>query len=1021
MNFRILKSIIYTLIFVQSFLIAQTDSSLGLNQYALADTVKGLEYFSIGKAYLDKAKYDSSVIAYKKVESIYSNLLQKNDDRSLWIKFIQAKTYIGFNLCYLSRYDEAKNYLSEANKLCKEKLGDDNKTAAQIYQALGIYYDYNDDMNNALDSFFKALEIRLKIFGDEHSDVADTYNSIGIIYSKRSNLDKALEYFTKSLQIKKKLFGEEHSNTASAYNNIGINCYDRGDYGKALEYYRKSLSIRLKVLGEQHHLTASSYNNIGNAYYTTGDLNEAYENHLKSLTIRKNLYGEKHDLVATSYNNLGLVELEKKEYDSALVFFNKSLDIRIEKFKVNNPSVAQAYMNIGLVYYAMKNFSESLNYYEKALNIWKNLGETELIEISKIYQNIAELYYSESKYDSSLAAIQKSLITTVFDFNDSDIESNPDLNFIASEVQLLNSLKIKSKNYLAISSLPGIEKQDQIKELNNSLRAIELADKLVDKMVNGFRSDASKYFLGEKTVSMYELAVETSVRLFELTGDIKFKEKAFYFIEKNKAGVLRQGMLESRAKHFANISTEVLEKEKALKDDLLYYNTQLQSEQQKVDKDSLKLYNLQNKVFDLKNDYEKLISSIEVNYPAYFNLKYKSELKNVTEIQKNIPSKTALIDYFVGEKAIYIAVITRDDYNVIKINKTEKFNEVVKDFYTSIIKSETTVYIESANTISETILLPALNKLSDIKNLTIIPHDFLFKVPFEALFVKKQSIAGNNYRALDYLIKHFNISYHYSANLWIDEIEKNNNASSKKHYDKNFVGFAPVFSKNKSNGYTVSSDKKQELFAQANDIFRPLSADGNAFDELKYSEWEVNSILDLYKKSRSNLKSTAYFFDDATEDTFKVNAGDSKIIHIASHSFMNELNPDISGVIFSQPNDTVVINDGVLFAGETYNLKLNADLVVLSSCESGLGKLFKGEGMIALNRGFLYSGADNILFSLWKISDKHTSELMVEFYRQMISGKTYSESIRDAKLKLIKKEITARPRSWAAFLLIGID
>jgi CHAT domain-containing protein len=86
-----------------------------------------------------------------------------------------------------------------------------------------------------------------------------------------------------------------------------------------------------------------------------------------------------------------------------------------------------------------------------------------------------------------------------------------------------------------------------------------------------------------------------------------------------------------------------------------------------------------------------------------------------------------------------------------------------------------------------------------------------------------------------------------------------------------------------------------------------------------------------------------------------------------------------------------------------------------------VGKLFKGEGMIALTRGLLYSGTSNIIFSLWKISDKHTSELMVEFYRQMISGKSYSESLKAAKLKLIKNQVTARPRSWAGFLLIGVD
>ncbi len=193
------------------------------------------------------------------------------------------------------------------------------------------------------------------------------------------------------------------------------------------------------------------------------------------------------------------------------------------------------------------------------------------------------------------------------------------------------------------------------------------------------------------------------------------------------------------------------------------------------------------------------------------------------------------------------------------------------------------------------------------------------------------------------------------------------------------------------------------------------------FEELKFSKWEVNSIVDLFLKNKPNEISTAYFYSDASEENFKANAKDYKIVHIASHGFINEDQPDISGVIFAQPTDSAFTDDGILYSSETYNLNFNADLIVLSSCESGLGKLFRSEGMIALTRGFLYSGGSNIIFSLWKIPDKHTSELMVEFYRQMISGKTYSESLRQAKLKLIGNEITARPRSWAGFLLIGVN
>ena len=108
-----------------------------------------------------------------------------------------------------------------------------------------------------------------------------------------------------------------------------------------------------------------------------------------------------------------------------------------------------------------------------------------------------------------------------------------------------------------------------------------------------------------------------------------------------------------------------------------------------------------------------------------------------------------------------------------------------------------------------------------------------------------------------------------------------------------------------------------------------------------------------------------------------------------------------------------------MYSDEIYNLNLNADLVVLSACESGLGKIVKGEGIIGLTRGFIYSGARNIVVSLWQVADKSTSELMIEFYRNILDGKSYSSSLREAKLKLIKDGTYSYPLEWSPFVLIG--
>jgi CHAT domain-containing protein len=134
---------------------------------------------------------------------------------------------------------------------------------------------------------------------------------------------------------------------------------------------------------------------------------------------------------------------------------------------------------------------------------------------------------------------------------------------------------------------------------------------------------------------------------------------------------------------------------------------------------------------------------------------------------------------------------------------------------------------------------------------------------------------------------------------------------------------------------------------------------------------------------------------------------------------VNEKDPGRSALLFAQPSDTTAGEDGVLYAAEAYNLQLNAELVVLSSCESGIGRFVNGEGVYALMRGFLYSGARNIMYSLWQVMDKHTSELMQTFYDGALNGWRFARSLQQAKIRMISNERTAFPFCWAGFVLVG--
>jgi CHAT domain-containing protein len=231
----------------------------------------------------------------------------------------------------------------------------------------------------------------------------------------------------------------------------------------------------------------------------------------------------------------------------------------------------------------------------------------------------------------------------------------------------------------------------------------------------------------------------------------------------------------------------------------------------------------------------------------------------------------------------------------------------------------------------------------------------------------------------------------------------------------NFAGFAPVFRESTATGAILASNR----YANSLDTveLRSISVNGKRFRELAYSDAEVMGIADEFTKR--DLQAQAFISASATEENFKRTAPHFSYLHVATHGFVNERDPSRSALVFAQPGDTAHGEDGVLYAAEAYNLNLNAELVVLSSCESGIGRFVAGEGVYALMRGFLYSGARNIIYSLWQVLDHHTSKLMQSFYTGVLNGRRFGKALQMAKIQMLSRERTAFPFAWAGFALIG--
>ncbi|MBO7476927.1 MAG: CHAT domain-containing protein, partial [Salinivirgaceae bacterium] len=267
-----------------------------------------------------------------------------------------------------------------------------------------------------------------------------------------------------------------------------------------------------------------------------------------------------------------------------------------------------------------------------------------------------------------------------------------------------------------------------------------------------------------------------------------------------------------------------------------------------------------------------------------------------------------------------------------------------------------------------------------------------------------------NYSDYAFLIKKYPVSYAYSATLYYRDITRN-----KDNGTAGWFGLAPIFTQGKFPGVELDTRvKKQErsisnLNVVINTKLEPLAS----------SESEVRNIFNMFKENKQPAK--ACMWGAANRLNFSSDSvAKYRYIHLATHGFVNSEKPELSGVQLSHLQGDS--QEGVLYSNDVYGLKLNCDLLVLSACETGLGKIMKGEGIVGLSRAFIYAGSKNLLVSLWKVSDNSTSQMMVEFYRQLLNEKgehNYAELLQKAKQMLILDKNYARPYYWAPFIIIG--
>jgi len=972
------------------------------------------------------AQYDSAYVYLIKAQNLYKKY-------GLTVHYINCFNLISVNYSVSEQYEKGLKYAEKAIQECNEQANISDSILARAYQLKAETFtawgkpdsailffkaanrryattekweDYAfTHIGTAVNHFYlvqfvqmeeeldKAIAVTKKQTFEKSQVQTIAYELLAVLYESTGNYDKALKIALESLEARLSLpliSARDSTLVANNYNNIAGIYLPKGDYNQAIEYYQQAVGIQQQLKFDLDELIPIN-NSLAQAYTLTNRPHQSFQYLYQNLSLFKTtLKNIPIDDYILTYNYLAGNFLKLEKADSALHYLHKALQLH----QADSTYIHTTYRNIGLAYKSKKDYTNALDTLELALKTALDKYGNKVRYVSTAHRHIGEINSLQGNFTIALSHLQKALEAVSNDFDQSTIYKNPALEQVFDKVRTLKALVLKARTFLQYYEQITCQPQD----LEMAYNTYQLAADLIDILKQEFIAEGSKEFLVGNATAVYEGLIYTSLLLQEQENlaDSKstdYTNTAFGFAERGKATLLLAAMKDAEAIAFAELPDSILNQEIELKRDLAFYQRKLYEEKNKAESDSLKMATWKQLVFDLKRKQEELQANLKSNYGDYFQLQYGVSTPSISQIQKELLTPTkALLEYFVGDSTIYVFAISQKNAHIYSLPKTPLFLEKVAQLRRSLNTPPHTAtdkqaayqeYVDVAHFLYQQLLAPAVGLFpNEVSELTLVADGILGYIPFEALLTNLPNSEKPNYtpQNLNYLLNDYSINYAYSATLLLSAHQM-----TSKKTQETFGGFAPQFATK-----TIAQNRGCVIADLAN---------------LAHNRAEIEAI-------QGQIGGQAFADTATNSQLFMEQADQYKILHLATHACVDDEDPMFSKIFFS---------DTYLALADIYNLRLNADLVVLSACNTGTGKLVNGEGIMSLSRGFMYANCPSVLTSLWQVNDRVTSDLMTVFYQKLEEGLSKSEALRQAKLTHLQNSTNkfAAPYYWAAFVQLG--
>ena len=929
-------------------------------------------------------------MAYRKIADAY---ILSGDINTAEAKFsaIYNEQPDNLNALYvLARIDYHNHNLDAAVKKLQTCLESNPQFPLAYLTSTGLPDLFNE--KGAIDQGLQYFKSLLKRFPDN----GYLLYAIGRLYFFKEDYETSEAYLKKSIQV---LPIQE-----PAYVTLQ-NIYEtNSDYNKSILNIQRFLRVAFQI--NSLEMAANSLVRLGATKFRLGNFRSALEDLSNAISLSRRIGVKK--LEAFGLLNAGAVYATLGNYRKALEYFETALGLT-QKLNLSR-SETRTLLNIGLANKDLGQNDKALEYMYKSLR--KAREKSYLYEQGNCLIGIAETYEQIGQIDSAIVCYQ--LAMDIYRANQSDGDMGYTLVQLGGLYFKQKQYDIAHKYYEDALILGQKSKDKQIiwgafaglgttnEKLGNEAEAIQNYQNAI-KIYEEIRQSLNVEMLA---LGFMDDKYQVYPSLINLLAKSDQKEKAFYYAElyksKNLLQVISKGQI---------LLSEILPD--SVKFSLATLNDKIASlretyamelEKPKYQQDSKKIVELDRQITDLELKKGGLIQAIREQYPEYYELT-SAEPLSIKEIQDHVLSqKQLLLEYILGNKRILLFTISKDTitYSTIPVSY-DSLNLAIQQL-SALFRNQQEQYDQSqiftadiadfsippAYRLASMLLSPVKERLSDIEELIIVPDDLLSYLPFEVLVLDTSSVKNRyDFENAKFLIEAVPVSYASSASVL-----GYNKQRQVFEYSKTLLAIGnPLF------------------FSR--DTLSNTSVNRSMLMPLPHSETEVKRISKILQPA------DIYTGKNATEDIVLEKGSHYQIIHIASHFLVNDQDPMFSRIVFSEGNNKEY--DGFLNTYEIFGTKLNANLVTLSACNTALGRLSKGEGLVGISRAFLTAGVPSLVVSLWSVDDNATSQIMTNFYEYLAKGHKKNRALQLAKIDFIKQtdDIHRDPFYWAPFILIG--